>query len=362
MKIDLHFPRQILDSVVGGRSVIDIPRLEIQNLSQAYGFIKTYGYDLENPHELEEIWGFHRRAISFLREKLLEAGEMIPEELTDTYKLKDPANLLVFASEPVMQGNLRQNWSCALLRVMHALAHLEDDLFKVFSEQIRESVLRPFQAHLSSDSSAGIILGHKSDSDQIKLKSFEIKPAKSDASAVMKLLAKPEATSMGILDKMGVRLVTRTVFDVFRVVRFLVDQHIISFPNVIPDQSRNNLFPVNLFLEALNDLRRINPEASFEEIEQTLHQKLSESFDRAEYKEKRNDFSGGAYRSIKFIARRLIEIDAPHHFHFFFPYEVQIMDYDTYLKNLSGPEAHEHYKTRQRAAARRRVLGFLHKE
>ncbi|MEQ1875844.1 MAG: TIGR04552 family protein, partial [Bdellovibrionia bacterium] len=68
------------------------------------------------------------------------------------------------------------------------------------------------------------------------------------------------------------------------------------------------------------------------------------------------------YRAIKFIARRLIEIEKPEKFHFFFPYEVQIVDYDTYLKNLSGPEAHEQYKKRQREAARRRVLGFLHRD
>ncbi|HEX4924805.1 MAG TPA: TIGR04552 family protein [Bdellovibrionales bacterium] len=362
MKVDLHFPRQILDSVVGGRSAIDIPRLEIQNLEQAHGFAKTYGYDLGDPVDLEEVWSFHRRTISFLREKVLEQGELIPEELSDPYKLKDPANLLMYASEATVKGNLRQNWSCAILRVMHALAHLEDDLFKVFTDQIRDTILRPFQSHLSSDPTAGIVLGHKSDTDQIKLKSFEIKPAKSDASAVMKLLAKPEATSMGILDKMGVRLVTRSMFDVFRVVRFLVDQHIISFPNVIPDQSRNNLYPVNLFLEAVNELRMTNSDPDPGDVDRLLQQKLSESLDRAEYKEKRNEFSGSNYRSIKFIARRLIEIDQPHHFHFFFPYEVQIMDYETYLKNLSGPEAHEQYKKRQREAVRRRVLSFLYKE
>ncbi len=103
MKIDLHFPRQILDSVVGGRSVIDIPRLEIQTLEQAYGFIKTYGFDLNDMHELEEVWSFHRRAIAFIKERLLQPGEIIPEELADAYKLDDPAKLLLFASEPAVQ-------------------------------------------------------------------------------------------------------------------------------------------------------------------------------------------------------------------------------------------------------------------
>jgi uncharacterized protein (TIGR04562 family) len=362
MSVDLNFPKQVLDSLVGGRSAIDIPRLEIHNLEQAYGFIRTYGYDPEEQNDLDEIWAFHRRSIAFLREKLMNPGEYIPDELADANKLKNPANLLVYASGAMTPENSLQHWSCALLRVMHALAHLEDDLFKVFTDQIRETILKPFQEHLSSDPAAGIILGHKSDSDQIRLKSFEIKPAKSDASSVMKLLAKPEATSMGILDKMGVRLVTRSVFDVFRTVRFLVDQHIISFPNVIPDQSRNNLYPVNLFLEAMNDLREAGQAATPEDVEKVLAQKLQESLSRAEYHEKKNDFSGTNYRALKFIARRLIEIDAPHHFHFFFPFEVQIVDYDTYLKNLSGPEAHESYKNRQRQAARLRVLSFLNRE
>ena len=44
-------------------------------------------------------------------------------------------------------------------------------------------------------------------------------------------------------------------------------------------------------------------------------------------------------------------------FRFFYPYEIQIMDNATFLKNQSGPMAHDAYKSRQRIKARERVFG-----
>jgi uncharacterized protein (TIGR04562 family) len=45
-------------------------------------------------------------------------------------------------------------------------------------------------------------------------------------------------------------------------------------------------------------------------------------------------------------------------FRFFYPYEIQVMDYETYIGNLTGPMAHDEYKNRQRKKARDRVLGI----
>lgn len=360
MVFDLKFEPQILDSCISGTSSVDVPRLDVQDLTQAQEFVKTYGYDLLKPDDLHEVWELHRKAISFIKDRLLDPGELIPEILIDSAKLIDPAYLLVYASTRDHKDNTIQGWSCAILRVMHVMAHLEDDFFKIFQEQVQREIFGPFQAHLRTDPVSGVSLGLKEDREQIRLMRFDMKPSKSLSSATVKLLTKKEVTALNIYDKVGVRFVTKSVFDCFRVVRFLVAEHLISFPNIMPDQSRNTLYPVNIFLEAMAEMTKQNPTASNEEIQSFMAKKLEEGVDRAEYKERKNDFSGQNYRNMKFIARKLIIVESGgNKFRFFYPYEIQIMDYDTYLKNISGPEAHEKYKTRQREAARRRVLGAL---
>ena len=42
---------------------------------------------------------------------------------------------------------------------------------------------------------------------------------------------------------------------------------------------------------------------------------------------------------------------------FFYPFEIQIMDYETYTENMRGPLSHSEYKQRQIRAARLRLFG-----
>jgi uncharacterized protein (TIGR04562 family) len=42
-----------------------------------------------------------------------------------------------------------------------------------------------------------------------------------------------------------------------------------------------------------------------------------------------------------------------------FPYEIQVLDAQSYLENKSGKSAHTLYKQKQLATARKRVLGAL---
>jgi uncharacterized protein (TIGR04552 family) len=98
------------------------------------------------------------------------------------------------------------------------------------------------------------------------------------------------------------------------------------------------------------------------EIEERLNQRLEQARERAEYLEKANEFSGKEYRFIKFINRKLVTVNVGENerrqkFRFFYPYEIQVMDYNTYVNTLSGPMAHDEYKARQRKRARERVLG-----
>lgn len=357
--------RQMLDCVVGGVSVLDIERLNIQSVSEAREFVRAYGYDMDNAEDREQLWATHRRAVALIQEELLDQDESIPESLIDPAQLKELGNLLLIASSRRPEERELQRWACAILRVMHVYVHLRNDLFSAFRDEIQAQILKPLQDSILHDDMAGsTILGPTMTDGGVKLHKFEVKPFKTTASSVVKLLARPERVALTLLDKLGVRFVTRNVYDSFRVIRYLVDNHILSYPHIIPDQSNNTLYPVNLFMEVMEELksRELRGESVTDEmIHENLRLRLDEAAERARFHEKSNEFSGPEYRFIKFISRKLITVivganETQRVFRFFYPFEVQIMDYETYIRNLTGPMAHDEYKNRQRKRARERVL------
>lgn len=360
-----EFNRQVLESVVGGVSTIDTKFLSVANEEDARLFLQAYGYDTTIPDQLEHVWTTHRRAVNLLQEHLLETGEVIPPELADPQKLGRPENLLIAASRWRENPEV-QRWACAILRVMHVDVHLRNDLFGAFRDEIQSQILKPLQdAIVEDDISGSFLLGPNMPGGGVKLHKFEIKPFKTTASAVIKLLARPERVALTLLDKLGCRFVTRSVFDSFLTVKFLVEQHLMSYAHIIPDQSNNTLYPINLFLEVMAELEEQSSkgvEPTAEQIREVLAKRLAESSSRAQYLEKENQFSGPEYRFLKFINRKLITVpigdgDQKRNFRFFYPFEVQIMDQETYNRNLAGPMAHDEYKARQRSKARERVFG-----
>ena len=163
---------------------------------------------------------------------------------------------------------------------------------------------------------------------------------------------------MNILDRMGVRIVTHSLYDCFRVLDYLISEHIISVPNITPDQSKNTLFPLNVFFDVMDKLSLQERSHSEEEIDALLWKSLEKWSDEdLGYTFKENDYSAGEYRSIKFIARHMVNIPiGKKNLRFFFPYEVQIIDKHTHELNTKGIAAHGEYKKRQRQAALKRVF------
>ncbi|MCB0393990.1 MAG: TIGR04552 family protein [Bdellovibrionales bacterium] len=346
--------KEVFETLLGGTSAIDQTGLDIESLTQAYAFAKSYGYDLNDSDDLERVWFFHRKSVALLRDKILLEDESLPVELTDPAALQDIGNLFIKASRSNPDREI-QKWACALLRAMHVFAHTNNDVFYQFHDVIQEQVLADFRQHITNDPTAGVKIGGIHQSESIYLSKYEIKPFKGTNSAVIKLLAKPYSLSINLMDKLGIRFVTKDIYDSFRVARYLVNSHLICFANIMPDQSRNTVFPLNLLFEVLES---VSSDLSNEEMQSLLDKKLESSAHRAEYLEKRNDFSAEQFKFIKFIARKLVEIEGPSgNFRFFFPFEIQIVDQKTYQDNLTGPGAHEEYKKRQLEAARRRLLG-----
>lgn len=355
----MRFDPISFESMIGGLSTLDIPRINIQTAEQAKEFILSYGYDVNKEEDVSKLWSYHRRAINYIQSELLREGETIPEVLVEPNQLKDIWNLFIYAST---QNSQLQKWACGLLKVMHIFVHLENDLFAQYSTEIQEQLLKPIRTHVHEDPILGSILGPALGQNSIQLKKYEEKAFKTTTSSVTKLLAKPELVAFTLMDKVGVRFITKHLVDVFRVLRYLIEHNLVNFAHNIADQSINTVYPLNLFLEVMESLN-LNQQYTSEEIDARLFEKLEKEKDRAVYKEKFNSFTSEEYRFLKFITRRLVRVtfkngDQPHTLNFFYPFEVQIVNYDYYLKNLQGPASHDKYKERQVRRARARVFGF----
>jgi uncharacterized protein (TIGR04562 family) len=329
-------------------------------LEEAYAFMRAYGFEPDNDPQMLDLWRFHRRAVTFIQTELLEEGEVFPESLSDPNQLKDLAYLLIYASTSDRRENSMQRWACSVLKVMHVLVHLDKDLFTHYSHQIQDQILAPFKQHIYQDPTMGTYLGSPGSHNSISLKKYDIKPFKTSKSSITKLLAKPDEVAFSLLDKMGIRFVTKSLFETFGVLRYLVQNSIVSVPHVVTDQSNNTLYPLNLFIEVCESITK-EQELQANEIDALLKEKLEKESARATYRKKLNQFSSQDYRFIKFITRKLIRVPAEEGaspFSFFYPYEIQIVDYETYLKNLGGGASHAEYKKRQKRKARMRVLGY----
>lgn len=361
MSFRLDFDPASLHSVAGGRSAIDIPRLNIHSLAEAESFIKSYGYDYAHEKDVERLWYFYRRAIVLITERLGFALEDMPEIFRDRRQLQDLRRLLVYASSRDPKEAEYQKWSCALLRCIHVFVHAETDLFSFFSEEIQKQILGPLQNAVVSFGNEGkfyLKSFHKEGHSPVELSGFEVKPLKTSSSTVIKLLAKPDALAMKIFDKLGVRFITHSIFDSFQVIRFLVEENLISFPHIMPDQSSNNIYPVDLFLKSCEELIKSGQEIQPEDLEALFEEKLESESSQQKLFRKENTFSGDEYKFIKFITRKMITIqqEGKPNFSFFYPFEVQILDLKTFQATQTGPSEHVAYKERQRTAARQRLF------
>jgi uncharacterized protein (TIGR04552 family) len=354
----LVFESSYLNSVAGGKSALDSRRLHIFSTTEAQAFMRGYGFDPGLESDLEKLWDYYRRAFVLLTEKLGYSIQDIPDIFHDRKDLKQIENLLLMASKT--DSSPEQKWACALLRAMHVFIHSENDLFSSYALEIQKQILSPFESRIIVDGThhRTVLRANDSHFADVELELFQVKPFKTSTSTVLKLLAKPDALAMRVYDKLGVRFVTKNVFDSFQVIRLLVKENLISFPHIMPDQSSNNIYPVSLFIEICGDLLKEGKNLSSEQISQRLLSSLKDHPEHESLFKKENSFSGLDYKFIKFITRKLVRVpkNEREFFTFFFPYEVQIMDREAYAKVLSGPSEHVAYKERQVEAARKRLF------
>ncbi len=345
-KIDISFPFEILNSFVSGNTAIDIPKLILENLAESESFLECYGYRWDHPEDRKEIEHIRAKAIEFIEvELLLDSPLSIPIEISAE---KDIRFLLLWASD--MDHDF-QRWACAILRVAHTLAHCYSHFNERYGESIRNQIFSRFEKHLRREN-YGLFLG---DGQSIPLYNFEAKPQKPLFSVVLKLLHKSENVATDIFDRIGLRFITKNRFDALLVVRYLRIHNIIMFANVKPSRSRNTLIDLEELENEIQSLSNFDREEALEEIRQRVENRDYPGPPEPSY----NPYSNANYHSIQFTCRQLIRVNEPERARFFFPFEIQILDEQSYKKSRSGYASHELYKERQRDAARTRVLGEL---
>ncbi len=380
------FSWEMMDSMIAGRSGIDVPRLDLSNLTDANDFLSSYGFEWDNVEDRSELESMRIEALDFV-ERLLVNDEPELNVLPLVRNESDIRKLLLWASAPV--GGDRQLWSCTLLRVMHTFAHCGSYFQQMFSEQIREQVLERFQSHVH-DGPNGLVLG--SGPDAVPLYTFQFRGTKSRDSLALKLLQKADNVAADVFDWVGVRFVTNTRFDALLVARYLRMHNLVMFCNVRPGRSRNTLLDTTRLradIAEVNETVRAGKLAQHQAVDKLRN--MSREYDYPQPGEQSaNPFSSSTYHSIQFTVTQQVRVPNPYlggvgsvisavdrrnntgaqflskalqkagmrsEVKFLFPYEVQILDKESFIGSRSGRASHAVYKARQRYSVKRRLFG-----
>lgn len=381
------FPWEMLNTVVGGVSAIDVPRLHLVTPADAEDFLECYGFTFSNPTDRTEMERIRLEAITFINQELLvdENHLVLPPQLVAEEDLRQ---VLLWASGD--STTQIQRWSCSLLRVMHTLVHCHAHFNERYGDEILSQILARFEPHIH-ETDDGLVLGEGVQA--VPLAKFEVKHGKALHSLAIKLMQKAENVATDIFDRVGVRFVTKRRFDALLVVRYLRVANLIMFANIKPSRSRNTLINLSRFRSELEELDDsvLGDRDRMEELRERVE---SASFPGPP-QPGINPHSASEYHAIQFTCRQQIRVDdhsvrsiektlgalrkehpesnslitqlmrtlkPQKEIRFFFPFEVQVLDEETYRMTRTGRAAHDVYKARQRRTVKKRVLRSLWNE
>lgn len=379
----LDIPWDMMETMIAGKSGIDVPRLYLSSMSEAEAFLQCYGYEWNEPEHRRQIEQLRLESLDLIENDLLadEAHLSVIPEVRDE---KDIRKLLLWASND--PSGPRQRWSCSLLRVIHTFNHCGSYFQEQYEAQIREQILERFRPHIR-ETDDGLTLGMGPEA--IPLAEFQMRGRKSRKSLAMKLLQKAENVSADIFDWVGVRFVTKERFDTLLVAKYLREHNIVMFAHVRPGRSRNTLVDLGRVKQDMNELDdqiRAGRLANAERLSVLRERQRNRPYPN-EPAPSYNPFSSRTYNSIQFTCSQQIRVRNPHmasidrfvtaestrrtisrmlarfgvdtEIRFFFPFEVQILDQESFERSRSGFASHAEYKARQRAAVKRRLWGRM---
>ncbi len=373
------FAWEILRVFIEGDSPIDLPALAFDERREARKFLADYGYDLDQEDERDEAHRVHLEAVAFIK-RYFSDGLTLPAEVE---RPQDLVDLLMWASSP--ERDSLQMWSCAVLRVMHTVSHLNHTIRSEFYHEIKRQILDRFSHHIFKDGETGrLSLGRGPEA--VPLEGVYFKEDKSRDSLILKLLHKPNNVAQDVYDRLGIKLVVPEQLDALMVLRYMRKHNLVIFANVTPGRSRNNMLDLDQFHHRFEEENP--PELDFEDYAVQHHHERVQAPDLV----LENPYSSPEYRSIRFTCRHLVKVQSPtfkmaqkmraylqrfhvgpeleamleeleerspREQHFLFPFEVQLMDLHNHGQSLNGASSHDEYKARQLKAARLRVMGNL---
>lgn len=364
----LDMPWDVLSAMIQGKSSIDLSAMPVYNRTEARELVYNYGFDLDLPEDMAEMEAYFIEAVNFIEHRFLTrsvdwaglgepviAAEKIPLAVTAS---RDVVDLILLASQP---DSPNRSWACALLKVIHTLVYIQNSPLYKYHAQASETILARFREVLLPESDGTVLLKGARGRD-LRLYAFEAKHHKPRESILLKLLCKKENVAENVWDLVGVRLVTFHPAQALLAVDILREQKVILFPNVIPSRSRNTLLDFVHFRE-MYERELAEYKLGHRSLEDLMALFETEDYVTPhETHASQNPLSSPKYRSLHITCRQLLRVKAGSSYtetRFAFPYEIQILDQESYLESKVGQGAHASYKQRQLFAARRRVLGDL---
>ncbi|GAB4010208.1 MAG: hypothetical protein Fur0010_02290 [Bdellovibrio sp.] len=391
------FEWELLEVVLRGRSALDSKFFigPISTIEEVESFLQGYGIDIQDPVASAELFGNFQEAIQFIKKYFLKDGN--PEGLdlqvpNAIYMVTDIRDLFLMATGNSKCAPEEALWAEVILKVMHTILHADKDLRSNYFPIIQTQIFDRFYKYIFRDENNVLNLGEK-DGRSIKILDFETKSKKTRESVIIKLLHKAENVAEEVFDRIGVRIVTENKFDILRVLKFLIEKHIVIPHNNKPSRSMNTIFDVDAFKEKHATLIRTAIRSNLSE--EKFLQAIESELESCEVKDSndRNNFTSKKYQSVQFTCRQLVKYKNPflqefkelrklaketesanalsqkvlamdmaliaRDIRFFYPYEVQILDIHSHRTNTEGEASHLEYKKQQVQAAMRRVFDRL---
>lgn len=375
-----------LSIAISGESIVDFPRLDVKSRLDAKTFLFAYGYDSDDPVVREEIWRIYFEAVYFLRNVLLDPGEELPSSFFERNNQNDILKLLVEASMPQSE---RTGWVCCILRVMHTISHIDNDLRSENFNTAREKIFSQFDPFVHPAGRRRWTFGRNGE-EGILLVRYQKKIKKDRNSLIIKLISKAQNDMEFIHDSLGFRFVVEKKIDAIRLLERIFDVGAISYANIQPRRSYNNLLDTEQLHSEMEKLRfAVDQREMNEDQAEAKLRSLDLSPPELPADKLKNPFSYPFYRALQFSCRHLIQVQdatlplfekiraqlqksvAGKRFlktfpivlrerkSFYYPFEIQITDKESYVENIRGRSSHREYKEKQRQMARQRVLKNL---
>ncbi len=392
---DYGFNWETFDVVCSGKSSLDATNYltELHDKNQVANFLYGYGFDISDPVESAELFGIFQEAVQFIKRYFLKEGN------PDGLDLKIPSYLFTITNiselflaatghSTVKLKTDEQLWAGVVLKVMHTLLHTDKDLRYRYYSTIQQQIFDRFYKFIHRDEANKLFFKNETGT-LIPLVDFQTKAKKTRDSIVIKLLHKQENVAEELFDRIGVRIITENKLDALRVIKFLHRNHVIMINNIKPSRSQNTLVDLGILRKKIYTLYKTAIRSQMDEPKfySELNKLIGDCVPHKVGHDNKHTLE--EYRAIHFTGRQLIKYRNPfmasfnevrklalrekqnpisqallnldtsaisRDVRFFYPFEVQITDNDSHMKNSQGEASHAEYKKSQLKSAMKRIF------